>query len=1169
MLLALDKVRRTRVALKMLHTSEFGSLGALKREFRFLRGLIHPNLAQLYELHIEHGEAFFTMAYVEGQNFLFAAARTHPLRPLLAQLMQVLAFLHSGGLVHRDLKPPNILVQGNGRVVLVDFGAGLRVEREALSARSIIGTPEYLAPELLAGAPPSPKSDAYSLGLVLFEALTQRKYPTDAGGLVRPSALSPEIPADLDDLCARLLDPDPIRRILIEEALAAMGTPPSQRGDTLSSDAERHRFAGRSHELLQLDTAFVRMLEGDEPVLTFLSGESGVGKTSLLDRFTARRRDALILSGVCSENEYIRHKAFDGVIAAALEFLRGPRAPSTDVTRSLSKEDRAALTQLFPELRELLAFRSAEFRPDQGLEPRAARSASYRALARFLAAIAREVPVVLAIDDLQWGDVDSARLIFEVFSGPQAPPCLLLLSYRSDLLAESPCLLALRQGIECLEDELPCLDLRLGPLGAEESRELCDTLAEGALSDETILRIANHSQGNPFLMTELISYFRSLAREASTLSDIEYPKIIEQKVAQLSSDASDLFALSCVGGQLPVDRVRELLGKDPRAPMEELIAARLCSSRAGSMSIGPLHDQVRRAGLALGFRGNQKLHLRLAESFLAEPSDEGKASLHFYSAGERQRAGEYAEHAAKQAEARLALDQAVDLFQLALDCLAPDATAERRFDLEERRALALANASRAAEAAPIFAHLAESAVPSLAHEYRRRAAEQWLCSGAISEGVALLERVHREVGLHWPRSPRAALVATGIERLRLSFRSIPLATTLSPPTARLQKRLETCRTAWAIGHVSSVHGAANSARQLRLALDSKSAEPIAYAAGMEACFRAMQGGAALGVVERYREAAERLMPEPRSPYAEGFLAFVLANTRYFLSDQREAYAYFERAERLFFERCRGVSWELTASRIFWASNMIFLGRHRELDRRMRVWLRDARQRSDLNALTGLQIWHARRVGLRDGDGEEALALIESATAGWTSPYLGTHAASARLVASYSELIRGRPAQALLELDKLELEMGTTMIARVQVLRTSVNNARGIAHLSLALQINGSERAPHLAQVERSARLLRREGTAFATASSLHLKNSTLWLKDRSETALSGLREAAQRYRAIGFELNAACIDLTLSALIQGAEGESLRKEAFGTLSRCDVDTQGGAARAYAPLLPRE
>lgn len=69
--------------------------------------------------------------------------------------------------------------------------------------------------------------------------------------------------------------------------------------------------------------------------------------------------------------------------------------------------------------------------------------------------------------------------------------------------------------------------------------------------------------------------------------------------------------------------------------------------------------------------------------------------------------------------------------------------------------------------------------------------------------------------------------------------------------------------------------------------------------------------------------------------------------------------------------------------------------------------------------------------------------------------------------------------------------------------------------------------------------------------------------------MSGLREAAQKYRAIGFELNAACIELTLSQLIQGAEGESLRKEAFGTLSRSDMDTQGGAARAFAPLLPRE
>lgn len=1162
-LLAHDKVRRGRVALKMLHTSEFMSVGALKREFRFLRGLIHPNLAQLYELHIEHDEAFFTMAYIEGQHFLHAAARTHPLRPLLAQLMQVLAFLHARGLVHRDLKPQNILVQNNGRVVLVDFGAGLRLESDALQARAVLGTPEYIAPELLQGASPSPKSDSYSLGLVLFEALTQQKY---LGGGTRPSDLAPELPKDLDELCIRLLDPDPEHRLSIAEALTTVVEPGTPVHDSLVPSLDRHRFAGRSEELLKLDTAFVRMLEGDEPVLAFLSGESGVGKTALLERFRSRRRDALVLFGLCSENEYIRHKAFDGVIGNLLDYLRSPKAPENDLTRSLSKEDRAALAQLFPELRELLAFRSAQMRPDHGLEPRAARRAGYRALARFLTALTREIPVVIAIDDLQWGDVDSARLIFEVFSGPQAPPCLLILSYRSDLKGESPCLLALRQGAECLEDELPCLDLRLGPLGMDESKELCETLAEGELSDGLMERLAYRSQGNPFLITELVNYFRQLVRSDRADEDIEYPQIIAEKVSALSPAARDLFALCCLGGQLPVPRVRELLGKDPRGPMDELTSARLCSTRAGSMSIGPLHDQVRRAFVTLGFRGDRDLHLRLARAFLVEPSDQGKAALHFFSAGEKELAGGHAEEAAMEAESRLALDQAVELFQLALDCLGPGASADHRFRLEERKALALANAGRAAEAATVFARLAETASPPLAHEYRRRAAEQWLCSGAIAQGVALLERVHREVGLTWPNSPKRALIATAIGRARLAFRSIPKSPQSTPPKGRLALRLETCRTAWSIGHISSVHGAANSARQLRFALDSNSAEPIAFAIGMEACFRAMRGTKARGLVEKYRATAERLMPTPRSHYGEAFLAFIHAMSLYFLSDQREAYSYFERAERLLFERCRAVSWELSTTRMFWASNMIFLGRHRELDRRMRVWLRDARQRSDLNALTGLQIWQARRIGLRDGDGEEAIALIESATAGWTSPYLGTHAASARLVASYSELLRGQPERALRELDKLEEEVGKTMVARVQVLRTSVLNTRGVAELTCALESSGSARTAHLAQVDKVVLALDREGTALSRAATLHLRNSVLWLRERSEAAISGLREAAQKYRAVGYELNAACIELVLGELLQGAEGESLQKEAFGALSRSDVDTQGRAARAYAPKL---
>lgn len=141
-----------------------------------------------------------------------------------------------------------------------------------------------------------------------------------------------------------------------------------------------------------------------------------------------------------------------------------------------------------------------------------------------------------------------------------------------------------------------------------------------------------------------------------------------------------------------------------------------------------------------------------------------------------------------------------------------------------------------------------------------------------------------------------------------------------------------------------------------------------------------------------------------------------------------------------------------------------------------------------------------------------------------------------------------------------------MVARVQVLRTSVLNTRGVAELTCALESSGSARTAHLAQVDKVVLALDREGTALSRAATLHLRNSVLWLRERSEAAISGLREAAQKYRAVGYELNAACIELVLGELLQGAEGESLQKEAFGALSRSDVDTQGRAARAYAPKL---
>ena len=157
-----DRVRREVVALKTLLRARAADIYRLKREFRSLADVAHPNLVSLYELVVEGADCFFTMELVHGVNLVeyvrgsaaTAALRAERVRHVFRQLVEGIGALHRKGKLHRDIKPSNILVTPGGRVVILDFGlAGDIVPDDAAIGESMAGTPAYLAPERRAGSP--------------------------------------------------------------------------------------------------------------------------------------------------------------------------------------------------------------------------------------------------------------------------------------------------------------------------------------------------------------------------------------------------------------------------------------------------------------------------------------------------------------------------------------------------------------------------------------------------------------------------------------------------------------------------------------------------------------------------------------------------------------------------------------------------------------------------------------------------------------------------------------------------------------------------------------------------------------------------------------------------------------------------------------------------------
>lgn len=213
------------VALKFLPAAVAKKPGLLERfhgEVRIARQVSHPNVCRVYDIGEAEGTAFISMEYVDGEDLgsllrrighLPAAKATEIARKLCAGL----AAAHAKGVLHRDLKPGNIMIDGRGQVLIMDFGLAALADSVA-GAEVRNGTPAYMAPEQKSGREVTERSDIYSLGLVLSEVFTGQKASADS----KLSSLVKDIDPAVEKAIARCLDPDPAKRPQSALGLARM-----------------------------------------------------------------------------------------------------------------------------------------------------------------------------------------------------------------------------------------------------------------------------------------------------------------------------------------------------------------------------------------------------------------------------------------------------------------------------------------------------------------------------------------------------------------------------------------------------------------------------------------------------------------------------------------------------------------------------------------------------------------------------------------------------------------------------------------------------------------------------------------------------------------------------------------------------------------------------------
>jgi serine/threonine-protein kinase len=269
---AVDTILDEPVALKVISERLFEGRDAverLKREVVLARRVSHPNVCRIYDIgQSETGAPYVSMEYIDGKPLgdVLKSKGVLTLRegiPIVRQVLDALAAAHRVNVIHRDLKPDNIMVTSGGQAVIMDFGLSLSEDsRRVTQAGFLIGTPQYMAPEQATGATVDPRTDLYAVGVILFRMFTG-KLPFTSSNLVdilrahvetpppRPTELNPTITPLLESIILRALEKDPSHRFASADAFLSALDPvePSQvRSSTESGRVVRVSRTGR-HQL--------------------------------------------------------------------------------------------------------------------------------------------------------------------------------------------------------------------------------------------------------------------------------------------------------------------------------------------------------------------------------------------------------------------------------------------------------------------------------------------------------------------------------------------------------------------------------------------------------------------------------------------------------------------------------------------------------------------------------------------------------------------------------------------------------------------------------------------------------------------------------------------------------------------------------------------------------
>jgi eukaryotic-like serine/threonine-protein kinase len=603
--LAYDTLLDRDVAFALIKTEKLDDASRMRisREAKAMGKLgDHPNIVTIHDMGEHEGQPYIVLPVMSGGDIegLIEKAPEHRLPieqaiKIIREVCKGLEHAHAKGIIHRDIKPGNVWLSGDGTAKVGDFGLALAVDVSRLTGEGMmVGTYYYMPPEQALGGEITPRADLYSVGAMLYEMVTGRPpfMGEDTVAIigqhintppVSPNWHRPDLPPPLAALIMRLLEKDPQKRpATAKEVLGVIEAIEAGKAGELSAEASRvlaenplyrRVFVGREPELRQLQSAFDGAASGQGSVLMVV-GEPGIGKTAVTEQLGnyVSLRNGRVLVGHCYEEGSLSLPYL-----AFVEVLRS-YAQARDVSH-LKKElgtGARSVARIVSEVRERL-----KIEPGPQVNPEEERYQLMQGVTEFLGSAATTQPLLIVLEDLHSADKGTLEMLEHVGRNLGDKRLLIVGTYRDVEVDRTHPLSAALAELRRLPGFARLL---LKGLNADEVRRLLSSIAGQEVPWSLAEVVHRQTEGNPLFVQEVVRYLveegvisregRLLRTSSETPVEMRIPDglrdVIGKRLSRLSESCNRILSVAAVIGR---DFQLEVLQRVAGAGDDELFAA--------------------------------------------------------------------------------------------------------------------------------------------------------------------------------------------------------------------------------------------------------------------------------------------------------------------------------------------------------------------------------------------------------------------------------------------------------------------------------------------------------------------------------------------------------------------------------------------------------------------